>query len=211
VDERSPDDKLQTLLEVYAIERQEEHQSGMSGLTLVTIGVAYITAAVALAARCRRGLCEDEMINLSLLLLPLAPIAILGFLVLNFVNSSVRGRGLREIERAISGLLKERIDARFMIPSYPVGFMYRFRRKDWPYMVVNIFSVGTLFILVTLFIVGVFLSAEETYQYRWIFLGFYLMLVVLELIVVVSGLRGGHWRRLQKEARSSLEVQPDDV
>ena len=83
MDELTRDDKFQTLLQVYAIERQEEHQSGNFALTLAAIGVAYITAAVALIAHCRGGegsdCQDDQLINLALLLLPFAPVALLGF------------------------------------------------------------------------------------------------------------------------------------
>jgi hypothetical protein len=208
VGERSGNDEFQTLLEVYAIERQEEHQSATFGLTLVAIGVAYITASVALIARCREGVdcSKDEIINLALLLLPFAPVAILGFLALNLANSYIRGRGLGEIERVLSSLLEKRIGEGFMIPSYPGRFMYRFRRKDWPYMVVTIFSFSALFVLVTLFVIGVVVSAAEAYRYRWIFLGSYLLIEALELLVVIKGQRGDHWRRLQQEARSSLDA-----
>jgi hypothetical protein len=210
VDERLTDDDFQTLLEVYAIERQEEHHTGSFALTLATIGVTYITAAVVLIAHCRAqegSACkDDQLINIALLLLPFAPVALLGFLALNMANSIIRNRGLEEIERTISGLLEKRIGPGFMVPSYPGRFMYRLRRKNWPYIVVNIFSFSALFILVTLFVFGVFLSA---YEYRWIFLCCYLVIEALELLVVTRALRDDHWGRIQQEARSSLTQSAD--
>jgi hypothetical protein len=182
--------ELEVLLAAYQVERQEEHHSGTSALTLVTVAVAYMTAAAALAYQCRaRDACDDKVINLALLLLPLAPVALLGFLALNLVTSALRGRYLVALETKLFSKCGVRTDDGLNVPSFISleRSMFGFNRRNLPYLFVVLISSSAMAIIVTLFIVGVALAANPDVS-RWIAMVFYLFVVLCELFIVFRGI-----------------------
>jgi hypothetical protein len=185
------ENELEVLLAAYQVERQEEHHSGTSALTLVTVAVAYMTAAVVLAHQCRtRDTCDDKLINLALLLLPLAPVALLGFLALNLVTSALRGRYLVALETELFSRCGVRTNDGLRVPSFITleRSMFGFNGRNLPYLFVMLISSSTMAIIVALFIVGVALSANPDIS-RWIAMVFYLLVVLCELFIVFRGIR----------------------
>jgi hypothetical protein len=187
----SNENEVAVLLAVYQVERQEEHHSGTSALTLVTVAVAYMTAATALAYQCRAGqACKDDnVINLALLLLPLAPVALLGFLALNLVTSALRGRYLVALETKLFSRCGVETDDGLNVPSFinMERSMFGFSRRNLPYLFVVLISSSAMAVIVTLFIVGVALSAGPGVS-RWIAMVFYLFVVFCELFIVLRGI-----------------------
>jgi hypothetical protein len=184
------ENELEVLLATYQVERQEEHHSGTSALTLVTVAVAYMTAAAALAYQCRaRDACDDKLINLALLVLPLAPVALLGFLALNLVTSALRGRYLVALETELFSRYGIRTDDGLNVPSFISleRSMFGFNRRNLPYLFVVLVSSSAMAIIVTLFIVGITLAANPDGS-RWIAMVFYLLVVVCELFIVFRGI-----------------------
>jgi hypothetical protein len=189
--EHSNQNAVTILLAVYQVERQEEHHSGTSALTLVTVGVAYITAATALAYQCRAGqACNDDgVINLALLLLPLAPVALLGFLALNLATSTLRGRYLVALERELSkyGL---KTDDGLEVPSLIrlVRSQYALSGRNLANMFVMLISYSAMGVIVLLFIMGTTLAASRDAP-RWIAMAIYLSIVLCEFYIVIRELR----------------------
>ncbi len=150
-----------------------------------------MTAATALAYQCRAGqACKDDnVINLALLLLPLAPVALLGFLALNLVTSALRGRYLVALETKLFSRCGVETDDGLNVPSFinMERSMFGFSRRNLPYLFVVLISSSAMAVIVTLFIVGVALSAGPGVS-RWIAMVFYLFVVFCELFIVLRGI-----------------------
>jgi hypothetical protein len=205
LDRHSDNEELAALLEVYSAEHQEDRHSATSALALITVGVAYITAATAVIYHCRQGdNCSnnDDVIKFALFFLPLVPVAILGLLSLNLADSFVRGHYLETIERRLTKALQDRFGKDFMIPTYVVRFRYRSNRENWIHTVVNMVSLSSLAIVVALFIIGVAMSTKVTYG--WLAFIPYGLVEVLALILVLKGRSPASWRHLDERAKSSL-------
>jgi hypothetical protein len=204
LDKHSDEDELAALLEVYSAEHQEDRHGATSALALVTVGVAYITAATAVIYHCRQGVkCrDDDVINIALFFLPLVPVAILGLLALNLADSFVRGHYLEAIERRLTKALQDRFDGDFMIPTYVVRFRYRSNGENWIHTVINMVSISSLAIIVALFIIGVAMSTKV--YYGWLAFIPYGLIEILALILVLKGRSPASWRHLEERAKSSL-------
>jgi hypothetical protein len=205
--DRPNGDELTVLLSVYQVERQDEHHAGTFALTLVTVGVAYITAATALIYQCRaeQACKDDNVLNLALLFLPLAPVALLGFLAMNLAAGAIRGSYLEALEHKLS-MVQVETDDGLRIPSYTslLRSMYARNTSRPPYRIVMYLSFSALPIIVTIFIVGVALAARPD-NVRWIVMVIYLFIEACELFIM---LRSPHdfWERFRAQTRSSLSA-----
>jgi hypothetical protein len=96
------DKTMESLLHVYAIERQDDTNALVLAFTAVTAAFTYmIAAAVYVYGHCTASQCDPRW---SHLLAPLVPICILGFLTLSTAATRMRSVHIQRLEADIASL-----------------------------------------------------------------------------------------------------------
>jgi hypothetical protein len=109
-----PTNQRSLLLQVYAIERQENQSSQIVGFTIVTAALTYIVASSAfLLGHCNSRTC-GKLPPLVQIASPAVLLALLSFLVLSVAATIMRAKHIRRLEE----LLNLEIGERANIPSF---------------------------------------------------------------------------------------------
>jgi hypothetical protein len=200
--QRASSDRLNILLSVYDVERQDQEQAALVAMALITIGSAFIAGALLfLNADCSIRTGCHSIPRWALLVFPVFLLALLGQLVQNLAAVLARSDYILHLEREIATYTQPQ-NGTLEAPYYAHLSNFVWAEGGWRnahYKFTSVF-VYTSLLVIAIGFCGVILYFVGSHWYRYLAASFYALVLFIETTIVLGSSSARRLRFLEKQA-----------